>query len=418
MGQVMATTTPTAVDPLSQCAKCGACTAVCPVYKVSGNEAYSARGKRHLKEVYGDDTPSPVVEDIFSKCLLCGACASVCPRHLDITDDVQQARQDFSAFYGEHGYQKFLARQALNRPYLLGAARVLGKQAARLLFDRLPIDSGLRLRLAMFAEDQPEGADKNVTLPRPARSTDATQIYYFPGCAATYLYPEISRSVVELLDTYGYRLTVPDGLACCGLAMGASGDKDAARRAARQNIRILEAGEGPILVSCGSCYAQLIEMADQFAEDDPWRLRATLVAERFVEISRFVEEIQRESETTPDKTLEGQTIFYHDPCHMRFAVSVTDEPRTLLRNAGATLLELPGGPQCCGQGGLFHVGAPELAASIRDDLMEKIVALNPDIITTNCSGCIMQLKMAAAASRSNIPVVHLATLLKTADQGA
>ncbi|MBM1003212.1 MAG: 4Fe-4S dicluster domain-containing protein, partial [Desulfofustis sp. PB-SRB1] len=164
----MATTTPTAVDPLSQCAKCGACTAVCPVYKVSGNEAYSARGKRHLKEVYGDDTPSPVVEDIFSKCLLCGACASVCPRHLDITDDVQQARQDFSAFYGEHGYQKFLARQALNRPYLLGAARVLGKQAARLLFDRLPADSGLRLRLAMFAEDQPEGAHKNVTLPRPA----------------------------------------------------------------------------------------------------------------------------------------------------------------------------------------------------------------------------------------------------------
>jgi glycolate oxidase iron-sulfur subunit len=409
-----ASTNAKAVDPLNQCAKCGACTAVCPVYKVSGNEAYSARGKRHLSEVYGDDKPSPVVEDVFSKCLLCGACASVCPRHLDITDDVQQARQDFSAFYGEHGYQKFLARQALNRPYLLGAARVLGKQAARLLFDRLPADSGLRLRLAMFAEDQPEGAHKNVTLPRPAQSTDATRIHYFPGCAATYLYPEISRSVVELLDTYGYRLTVPDGLACCGLAMGASGDTHAALRAARQNIRVLEQSEGFILVSCGSCFTQLAALADLFAGDDPWRSRATLVAERFVEMSRFVEAAQKEHEAV--KPLTGLKVFYHDPCHLRFSAGVTDEPRELLCAAGATVLELPGGPQCCGQGGLFHVGAPELAAAIRDDLMEKIVALKPDIITTTCSGCLMQLKMAVAAANSSIAVVHLAGLLNDAEK--
>ena len=57
------------------------------------------------------------------------------------------ARSEFSLIYGEHGYQKFLARKALNRPELLGAARVLGTRAASILFGRLPAASGLRLRM-------------------------------------------------------------------------------------------------------------------------------------------------------------------------------------------------------------------------------------------------------------------------------
>ena len=90
------------------CAKCGACTPVCPVFRASGNEIYSARGKQHLAEVFKDQQPGPVFEDIYSKCLLCGACSEVCPQHIDISDEVIEARSTFSELYGEHGYQKYL----------------------------------------------------------------------------------------------------------------------------------------------------------------------------------------------------------------------------------------------------------------------------------------------------------------------
>ena len=80
---------------------------------------------------------------------------------------------------------------------------------------------------------------------------------------------------------------------------------------------------------------------------------------------------------------------------------------------GIELLELADGPQCCGQGGLFHVGAPELSAKIRDNLAEKIVDLEPDLITTSCSGCLMQLKSGMAAMEKEIPVLHLSALVNS-----
>ncbi len=396
----------------NKCAKCGACTAVCPVYRVSGNESYSARGKQHLAEVFADRQPSPVFEDIYSKCLLCGACSTVCPRKLDISEEVAAARSTFSAFYGEHGYQKFLARKVLGQPVLLGAARLLGRPAADLLGRRLPADSGLRLRLAMFNEPSgPIDDDAALEGARPQLG-DLKEIAYFPGCAARYLYPEIVTEIENVLAGFGYRLRAPRGQACCGLAMQAAGKPKEARRAARKNIAALEQTGGPILVSCGSCYAQLASYRHLFADDTTWRQRAEAISGRVVEISRFIDDLLTGRPVSGRSETTNLRVFYHDPCHLRYEAGITAEPRSILRRLpGVELLELPDGPQCCGQGGLFHVGAPELSAAIRDDLGGKILALKPDVITTTCSGCLMQLKTAMAAAGRDVPVIHLTKLV-------
>jgi len=397
-----------------KCAKCGACTAVCPVYRASGNDIYSARGKRHLAEIYGNERPSPVFEDIYSKCLLCGACTTVCPRDLDITEDVMAARNRFSPFYGEHGYQKYLAKKALNRPELLGAARILGKKAAAILFGRLPAGSGLRLRLAMLTDAPSQLSQKSRSDPAAVKQpAQGEPLAYFPGCAGRYLYPEIADDVIKLLQKYGYALNIPDDLGCCGLATMASGDRQAAQEQARKNIIAFEQSETAIMVSCGSCFAHLTHYPDLFDDNDPWHFRAQLISERVVEISRFLALLQDKEERPPFASEHTLRVFYHDPCHMRHDVGITSEPRTVLKNLdGVELLELPDGPQCCGQGGLFHVGAPDLSAAIRDDLAEKVLKLGPDVITTTCSGCIMQLKTAMAAAGSDIPVLHFSKIVE------
>ena len=392
------------------------CTPVCPVFRASGNEIYSARGKQHLAEVYEDRKPGPVFEDIYAKCLLCGACSNVCPQHIDVTEEVIEARSKFSGLYGEHGYQKYLAKKLLNRPELLGGARVLGKTAADILFNRLPPASGLRLRLAMFARNRSSRGILTSSSPVKAGEASDDGITYFPGCAAQYLYPDIIDTINQVLTHHDSRLAIPDGIGCCGLAMHASGDTEQAQRMARKNIAALETGEGPILVSCGSCFAHLAEYGTLLADDPDWETRARLVSERVIEISVFFESLLQEEMAERPAGAGSTRVFYHDPCHLRNDVGITEEPRQVLSSLPAvTLIELEDGPQCCGQGGLFHVGAPELSAAIRDNLAEKIVALEPDLITTTCSGCLMQLKSAMAAAGAEIPVVHLAALVNSQD---
>lgn len=398
----------------NRCAKCGACMPVCPVFRASSNEIYGARGKLYLAEVFKDQQQSPVFEDIYSKCLLCGACSSVCPQHIDITEEVIDARSEFSPFYGEHGYQKYLARKALNRPELLGAARVIGKKAAAVLFDRLPAASGLRLRLALLAET-PASTEVSASIKKSGRDNTATgAITYFPGCSAQYLYPEIIDTSKDILGRHDQQLVIDEGLGCCGLATLASGKRDEALKMARKNIKALELSDGPILVSCGSCFAHLASYSALLKDDPVWKTRAHMVSERVVEISVVLESLL--AEEVIDGSVEEKTlkVFYHDPCHMRNESGITEAPRQVLTAfAQVELLELEDGPQCCGQGGLFHIGAPELSAQIRDDLAEKIIALNPDLITTTCSGCLMQLKSAMAAMEQKTPVIHLAALVNS-----
>lgn len=361
----------------------------------------------------GEAQPSPVFEDIFSKCLLCGACEKVCPRGVKIAREVREARAGFTDFYGEHGYQKFLARKILEQPELLSVVRKFGRTFAALLENRLPASSGLRLQLALFDHHElPEGAVS--CLDSQPVSTSSESLIYFPGCSATHLYPETIQATRKLFKTLGYTITIPDGLGCCGVAMDAAGDFETSVKLAKKNILALERGEGKILVTCGSCYAHLRRYTDILADEPAWKDRVEYVCKRLVEMMEYVDQCLVDTnpfrvEQSDPKSLR---VFYHDPCHLRNELNITEEPRRILKSVPAIeLLELEDGPQCCGQGGLFHLGAPDLSALIRDDLVQKVLAMEPDIITSTCSGCLMQWRTALAAAGRKLPVLHLAELI-------
>ncbi len=368
----------------------------------------------HLLEVYGQEASS-IFEDIFAKCLLCGSCNKVCPRGLDITGEVMSARANFGRFYGSHGHEKYVARKVLERPQLLHGARFFGNIAAKLFLDALPMESGLRLRLAMF------DGDMETLLPTAGDKAEAGQsqvglevINYFPGCSTSYLYPKSIGAVRKLAEKTGFLLHIPAGLGCCGLALEAAGDFSKAKGCAKKNIEVLEQTEGKILVTCGSCWAQLKNYPGLFSNEPDWQRRAEEIAGRLEEVSRFfAAKISPQriagAEVTPKKELR---VFYHDPCHLRNENQVTAEPRKLLSYIeGLTLLELEDGPQCCGSGGLFHLGAPKISGIIRDDLAEKVLAMKPDIITTTCSGCYMQWRTALAKTDSPARLLFLTELL-------
>lgn len=393
-----------------QCAKCGACTAVCPVYQSTGRESHTARGRLHLLETV--DPNDPQLVDIFSKCLLCGACKSTCPRGIDIPALIIEARAAMPEITGFSSFKKFLARQAMAHPIALSA---LAKTAVPLgLIPNLPEHSGLRLTLA----NQPPGAVPIIAeadIPSTSSPVATETALYFSGCLSRHLAPAIGLAAKSLLAKLcGYRLMVPNNQSCCGLAAKSSGDMAQAQDLARRTIALFTGDKAqslPILTTCASCYAGLKAYPDILSNDSDWYYRALRFSERVWEFSSFI--IEHSLSTTPNfqNICKPTPVVYHDPCHLRFA-GITDQPRQLIRKApGLKPIELPHGSQCCGMGGLFHLAHAELSDTIRARLIDDFLATGTELVTSTCSGCLIQWQRGLTAAHSSARVTHLAILL-------
>ena len=197
---------------MSTCAKCGTCATVCPVFQVSGKESHTARGKLHLLETLGLEKSSSLFIDIFSSCLLCGACSAVCSRQIDIGKELIAARNSFASLTGPHAYEKYLARKLLDYPERLAGLRLLAQTCGKVLGDKLPLGSGLRLRLALFQDD---AFSVSREAHSPKNPPDGTPLAWFPGCSTRYLFPDILSSCKSLFASSSFSLQYPDSLACC-----------------------------------------------------------------------------------------------------------------------------------------------------------------------------------------------------------
>ena len=390
-----------------ECARCGSCTVVCPVYTITGRESLTARGKIHLLGTDLAGTPSDTYQDLFSQCLLCGACEAICPCQLPIRDHVVEARSGFSLFYGRHGFEKTVARITLAKPGLLEGLVKAGISLKKLSI--LPENSGLRLKLGLLESEQYDR--DSVTVPDEQKpDTAGEKASYFTGCLARYLQPSIARTTQQLYGkTSGKRLDVPDTQVCCGLAAWASGSVEETRALARKNISAFQDTSGPIITSCASCSSFLMSYPDLFEKDPEWFDKSTLFAQRIKEFASFFldEQIERHLDQVPNLRL-----YYHEPCHLRFAEEKKDGPRELIdrlvkiRRVGDEDTE-----GCCGQGGLFHVGYPELANKIFLEVYRALQSSEAEIVVTTCSGCLMQWQAGLAGLKSDVPAVHLAIFL-------
>ncbi|MDH3392921.1 MAG: (Fe-S)-binding protein [Desulfobulbaceae bacterium] len=390
---------------MTDCAKCGACTAVCPVYGVTGRESLTARGKMHLLERLPRQNYSTAYAKILSECLLCGACEDICPRGLHLLDRIATARHNLPLLVGKHPFLTRLAETTLSTPSLLATVSDLKTVIGQLL----PKESGLRIRL---------GLSHQAFLPQPAHKelqTETSQkpvVAYFSGCLARYPQPEITHATEKLLaNSTGSGFDFPTTQVCCGQAAYSSGNHKDAIELAKRNITAFADSTLPILTSCASCYHHLASYPELLRNDQEWVERAHAFAGRLREFSSFFADSPPARKLQPPTTNSLQNVLYHDPCHLRFRHRITKPPRRLLKEAGFSLLELLNGPQCCGMGGLFHLAHPELAEKIGSRMVDTMEPLHPDLVTTTCSGCLLQLRSLLHTRDQTTPVLHLAVLL-------
>lgn len=389
-------------DILNHCDRCGACTLVCPLYKVRPLDRSTARGKIALTRAVLDgliDDGDDALRDALDFCLLCGACTEVCPSKVMTADAMMDMRERLGA---RHGIR--LHHQLIGKAMASNGFKAIGRRGIALA-QRLNVprySGGLLPANDRFIAAR-EGAGGYLTLPPDDRRDTSTikTVAYFQGCAMRLFFPEASEATRRLLAATGRTLSEPHS-SCCGVPQLAHGQSELAEKLAKENIARFE-GVDAIVTDCGSCGATLKEYGLRFAGDPDWHRRAEDFSRRIWSLSEFLDACGYEPQRRTDLR-----ITYHDSCHLNRSLKVHDAPRRLLAKAG-NYVEMDLADMCCGGAGSFQLDYPAVSNDILNLKYDSACRADADILVCECPSCLMQL--GKLSGRGKLKVLHLSQVL-------
>jgi glycolate oxidase iron-sulfur subunit len=167
-------------------------------------------------------------------------------------------------------------------------------------------------------------------------------------------------------------------------------------------------GLDAIVITASGCGTTVKDYGFMFRDDPAYAEKAKRVSDMTRDITEYMLSLKlvepvRESDLV---------VAYHSACSMQHGQQIRTEPKTLLKQAGFTVKDVPEGHICCGSAGTYNLLQPELARALRDRKVANIERVKPDLIATGNIGCITQI-----AQGTEIPLVHTVELLDWATGG-
>jgi glycolate oxidase iron-sulfur subunit len=104
----------------------------------------------------------------------------------------------------------------------------------------------------------------------------------------------------------------------------------------------------------------------------------------------------------PQVHSQMKRAIYHDPCHLKYGLGITKEPREIIKKIGIDLVPVEG-ERCCGFAGLFCLSYQDLSRGLLKNCIKDYAGSNAEMIITSCPGCMMQLSQKI----KDKPVLHL-----------
>lgn len=388
------------------CVRCGQCMSVCPVYGATRDETDVARGRMELFRINRDKgLATDGLRQSASRCLLCGACESVCAAGVKVREQTVEARgrglkAEFpaaeklalAALTGDSGKAKFLRRAGR----LFSALSTGEVDNTSGLYLRFPASFFLNRKVIpkMAAEPFLQGFAR-LEQKNPARA----RIAFFTGCGANHIFTDTAWSVARLCQAFGLGLAAPENQGCCGLAAYSSGNEDLFLSCVEKNLAAFDPDRyDSILFVCASCLDHVRRVPQILGQKNPLYPAAKKMAEKSLDATLFfagLPSVHALSGPLPPGVAPLR-VFAHEPCHSRLGAAGPDMTKDLLALMGpAVTMVSAGEPSCCGHGGSFNAGFPDLSMSIAEPYMRKILKLAPDVIVSACTGCLLQLTEAA-----------------------
>jgi len=269
------------------------------------------------------------------------------------------------------------------------------------------------------------------------------KLAYFAGCSARFLFPDVGKALVNVLERNGCEVEyLPQR--CCGMPSFLEGDRKKTLALAAFNVdRLTEViNEGyKIVCSCPTCgyvlkvmlnggfgtrsglinqpvqadgylkipkekgaittdghdhyyvservRRNLVDTNLYFSPLDP--VKRKLVAENTVDAGEYLVSLHEQGEL--DTSFHGSfgKITYFPPCHQR-EQRIGQPYHQLMGLIHGVEAETISGDYCCGNGGIMGFKQDFFRHSLRigGRLVNRLKSAEPDILTTDCLSCRMQ----------------------------
>ena len=376
---------------LRSCVHCGFCTAVCPTYKLLGDELDSPRGRIYLiKGLLEGESAGAQTQLHLDRCLTCRACETACP------SGVQYARlADIGRVEIEKRVPRSLPQRMMRR-----ALRWIVPSTARF---SLLLKLGRAVRPVL-----PQALKRRIPVAKPAGAwpamRHARRVLVPAGCVQPALEPGIDSALARLLDAHGIS-AVQIASGCCGAVSHHLSAKDEAHARFKANIDAwwphVEAGAEAIVITASGCGAMVREYGHLLREDRQYTEKAA----RISALCRDPLELAAELPIKP--VGRGRRVAFHSPGTLQHALRLEGRVEALLQQAGFEVLPVEEPGVCCGSAGTYSILQPKLGEELRERKLGHLQRHQPEIIATANIGCLTHLQ-----AGSEVPVVHWLALLE------
>jgi len=431
----------TARKIVMDCADCDCCRPIMDESCLFFPELYRLYDKETES---GQRISAEELRQLVEKCNFCALCP--CP---NIRADIMRAKTQFI----ERDGLKFGVRAIENVERIGKLCGVLPGIANRLLRSDLTgglIKEALGIHrdreMPVFPKESFSAWVKTRGLDAKPRTRAGRRVAYFAGCTARYIFPEVARATVEVLQKNGIDVFCPDHK-CCGMPSFLEGDRKLTLEFAHHNLDIfadaVKDGD-EILCSCPTCSFMLrsllaegayyseeyqesagadlkfikvpakpkpgeslprkMEVFDKtmfknilkdegyFSSLDP--MKRVALAENTFDVGEYLLNLHRSGALRTDfSPIEGQAVYY-PPCHQREQEFGQPYLDLLALIPGLALESIRGNLYCCGLAGVmgFKKDFHEESIKLGSRLIAKIKGLNPELLVTDCLSCRLQFK--------------------------
>lgn len=240
------------------------------------------------------------------------------------------------------------------------------------------------------------------------------KIGLFVPCFVEQLYPDVGLATVDVLEGQGLAVEYPEAQTCCGQPFANTGCDPDARPLAERFLQIF-APYDYVVCPSGSCVSMVRHQYGRFFGADSTYAR---LASRTFELCEFLTDVlkvDRLSGRFPHK------VGIHQSCHglreLRLApgservATGVDKARSLLATLDGIELTSPNRPdECCGFGGTFAVGEPEVSCAMGLDRIAAHQEAGTEVLTAGDMSCLMHLEGLIRRGGKLLPIMHLAQI--------
>ena len=389
------------LNEIDKCVQCGFCLPTCPTYLITQNEKSSPRGRIQLLKFYENknlDFSKEIVRELFF-CLGCFACESACPsgvKYETILNHYRQKSFSQKKFSLKIFFLNFVLLNEIRKKFFFKFIFLFQE-----LFSRTEKHSIKFLELLQLFPKVSNGKNFFST----HQQYENENIVGFPiGCVNDICFTEVNLTTINLLQKNNYGVCVSQNN-CCGALHFHNGDIKNAKKLAKKNVEYFDGKKYKYIVSTNAgCGAFMKQYGEVFNETK---------FESFSEKVRDISEVLVKFDFSKLKPkFKNLRISYQDACHLRHSQKIFLEPRKILKSLpNIDFVELNDPNICCGSAGIYNATNFDDSMKLLELKIENIKNTSAEIIISENSGCINQLRYGIKKNNSQTEILHISEFL-------